>query len=183
MLVKLFTSTVLLILGLVIGITIGQYQVTPALAINVVGGEIITRSETDVDFRVFKTDVETVEVKIERNPKKDPDPERDTGEFISTEAEAELQFLLNTHQSLSSLQTQFPCPGVDCDPDIETDPALCSIFWEDLDPSIDHPTLPSNTFDTLTSRNVIIGIEWDGTIYNLTLRNPSTNPANFPNNC
>ena len=202
MLAKLLISIGLLVMGLGIGITIGQYEIPSVQAINVVGGEIITRSETNADFRVFKSSQETVEVLVKIKPK-NIDPTKDTGELISKDTEESLQFLVNSHQSLQIIQDGNHCPtlaeweaagGVPggnvpnpiefplCDPDVLYDPARCTAFWEDREPGIDHPVILGEAAETLTFRPVMVGIEWDGTIYNLTLRDPRS-PANYPDNC
>ncbi len=202
---KLLTATGFLLIGLVIGFTIGQYSPSPVLAINVVGGEVITIAEEDAIFRVFKTSEQTIEtsataVKAKLKIKNKGDG---TGGAIGKGAGQELEFLNNAHNSLADLQNQFPCPSLaeweaaggtlttappggefpSCDSDILYDPGRCNIFWEDLDKQVGHPIFPGNPFDTLTSRNTVIDFPWSGTIYNIILRNPSNNPADYPNNC
>ena len=196
MITKLLKSVGFLTIGLVIGVTIGQYQPNLVQAINVVGSEVINGGKADSIFRVIISVGNIIETdsgeaisditkhKVSLGEAVDElFAERLSGTEIGEEASANLQFLANFHQSLADLQAQFPCPGVECDPDIETDPARCSLFWEDLDPQIDHPIIPGEGADTLTGRNVIIGVNWNETVYFISLRDPSTNPANFPDNC
>jgi hypothetical protein len=182
------------------GYGMAQYELSSAEAINVVGGEIVTRSETDADFRVFKSSEETVEAKAVDVNRKLRGQEKNTGSAISRDAQTALQFLVNQHQLLSDIQALYPCPSLedweavggtpttnppeypDCDPDVLYESPTCYHFWEDLNPD-DHPVLPGEPRETRTTRVVMVGIDWDGTIYNLRLADPSNNPANYPNNC
>ena len=183
MLVKTAIGGILTLAVFFIGYNLGQYQAPTAEAINVVGAEVITTDANTATFRVFKTSSQTLETDTAAIDKKLKGQDRGEALKIADQATADLQFLNNFHQSLADLQAQFPCPGVECDPDIETDPARCSLFWEDLDPKLDHPIIPGNPNDTLTSRNTIITVFWNGTIYSIRLADPSSNPANFPDNC
>lgn len=196
MITKLLKSIGLLVIGLVIGVTIGQYQPNLVQAINVVGSEVMNGGKADSIFRVIISVGNIIETdsgeaisditkhRVSLGEAVDElFAERLTGTEIGEEAAANLQFLANFHQSLADLQAQFPCPGVECDPDIETDPARCNIFWEDLDPQIDHPIILGEGADTLTSRNVIIGVNWNETVYVISLRDPRPTPGNFPDNC
>lgn len=69
-----------------------------------------------------------------------------------------------------------------CDPDVLYDPARCTLFWEDLDPNTDHPVIPGEPKDTLTSRPVMVQVKWDETIYTMRLANPRP-PDHYPDNC
>ena len=60
-----------------------------------------------------------------------------------------------------------------CDPDVLYDPNLCNIFWEDID---DRVSFRGNVKETLTSRNVLVSISWDGTLYNHSFRDPGFSP-------
>ncbi len=205
MLVKLMFVMGLLVAGaLVFGVVTiaGNNPVDARVsAINVVGSQVITVDEKDATFQVFKTSTQTLETDVGKLKTKAKIKNKDGGAKIAIAAGEELEFLNNFHQSLVDLQVLFSCPSLDdwepaggtptsnptefpdCDPDILYDPARCSMFWEDLEPQTSHPVLAGNPFDTLTSRNTMITFSWNGTIYNNQLRNPSTNPANYPNNC
>ncbi len=126
-------------------------------AINVVGGETITRSSTDAEFRVFKTDTQTVETDTAKVSSKLKGQEKTNPLKIAEQASQDIQFLLDFHTPLADL-------GSD-DPDKTVDPALCSIFHETID-----------GVPTLTSRNVVVTFFWDGTVYNSRLRDPNFQP-------
>ncbi len=168
------------------GISIGYVLATDpqiAQAINVVGGETINTNVTSATFKVFKTSETTLQTDATTVNAKLLGMDKGQGDKIAAQASIDLEFLNNVHQTLADLQVAFPCPGIDCDPDIETDPATCSIFWEDLDKQVDHPFIPDEPADTLTSRNTIITITWDGTIYIHGFADPSAVKADYPNNC
>jgi len=203
MLVKLFILGVFALAIFYLGYNAGSYQPSIAQAINVVGGQITTTDKENAIFQVFKTDVETVETTATESISKLSGGDKTDGALIAKQSTIDLQFLLNKHQSLQIIQDENPCPSLAeweaaggvpggnepnppefplCDPDVLYDPARCTLFWEDLDDKVNHP-IQDNPFDSLTARNVIVEVEWDGTIYNLALRDPSPNPANYPNNC
>ncbi len=206
MIVKLIMASVFLIVGFAIGINMAGNDPVDARvnAINVVGSQVTTISEDDATFQVFKTSVQTLETDVAKLKVKAKVKNKDGGDKIALEAGKELEFLNNFHQTLADIQLEFPCPSLedweaaggvpggnepnptefpDCDPDVLYDPARCNFFWEDLIPQVAHPTIIGNQSDTLTSRNTMITFSWNGTIYNNRLRNPSTNPADYPDNC
>lgn len=159
-------------------------------AIAVKGGETITTDKDNATFKVFldnettvMTDATTINAKLTGGDK-------GTALKIAEQASKDLQFLADFHQSLADVEAENPCPtlaeweaagGVQggtepnptefplCDPDVLYDPGKCNIFWEDIN---DKETFRGDPRETLTSRNVLVLISWDGTVYNHHFRDP-----------
>lgn len=152
-----------------------------AHAINVKGGETITTDKDNATFKVFLNSETTVETDAATINQKLKGQDKGAALKIAEQAGKDLQFWADFHQSLADIDAAFPCPSLeewesaggtpttnpaafpDCDPDVLYDPGRCSLFWEDID---DKVTFRGSPKETLTSRNVLILITWDGTVYN-----------------
>ncbi len=78
----------------------GASRVVPVQAINVVGGEVITRSEIDADFTVIKSSGDinnSVQVKATDVNEDLKGQEKNDGTAIAREASAGLQSLVNSY--------------------------------------------------------------------------------------
>ncbi len=158
-----------------------------ALAINVKGGETITTDKDNAVFKVFLNDVTTVETDADTINGKLTGGDKGVALKIAEQASKDLQFLADFHQSLADIETENPCPTLAqweaaggtpttnpaefplCDPDVLYDPGRCDLFWEDID---DKVTFRGDPRETLTSRNVLVLITWNGTVYNHAFRDP-----------
>lgn len=185
----------------------GEREAPLVEATNIPGGEVVTRSETDAEFRIFKSrgdvnrTVETTATIVNRDLR---GTEKNAGAAIARDATQTLQTLTQDYQDLAQLNVENPCPSLEdweaaggvpggtepnppeyplCDPDVLYDPARCTLFWADLDPDVDHPILVGEPRETQISRVGFVTIIWNGVTYNLRIADPSSNPDNFPNNC
>lgn len=161
-----------------------------AHAINVKGGETTTTDKDNATFKVFLTSETTIQTDAATVNAKLPGGDKGEALKIAKQASIDLQFLADFHQSLADIEAGNPCPtladweaagGVpggtepnpaefpDCDPDVLYDPSRCDLFWEDID---DKVTFRGDPRETLTSRNVLVLITWDGTVYNHHFRDP-----------
>ncbi len=161
-----------------------------ARAINVKGGETITTDKDNATFKVFLDSETTVETDAGTINQKLNGQDKGVALKIAEQASIDLQFLADFHQPLVEIEAEFPCPSLaeweaaggvpggtepnpaeypDCDPDVLYDPGRCSIFWEDTD---DKVTFRGDPRETLTSRNVLVLITWNGTVYNHHFRDP-----------
>ncbi len=169
-------------------------DLTSVLAINVKGGETITTDKDNATFKVFLNDTNTVQTDTVTVNNKLIGGDKGSALKIAEQASKDLQFLTDKHQLLSDIDTENPCPtlaeweaagGISggtepnpsefplCDPDVLYDPNLCNIFWEDVDSKV---SFRGNVKETLTSRNVLVLISWDGTLYNHSLSDPGFSP-------
>lgn len=143
-----------ILLGLTLAPVVSTAKVAPSPAkLNISGPvSITTVSATDATARInldcctaIQTDATLAAKVLIGQAKTDP-------VALATQMSATIQALADTKQPISTCSD---------DPTCQVDPKRCDLFWQVI-----------NGTTYLVGRNVVITISWDGTRYNLGLRNP-----------